>query len=132
MHVDFSEKRGIFKHVRSKRFCLIGGAIVASLMFMVLEPSKWFAQFAYQGMSPNCHYRLETWISFFSKDDGFVRLYDATTGRLIAGSDVVFLTGNAETFWPHPELGPELSVGMDISIPLAVEPANPIGSCAGK
>lgn len=118
--------------VRSKKFLLIGGAIIASLMFMLLEPSKWFARFDYQGMSPNCHYRLETWSTFYGIDYGFVRLYNAQTGRLIGESNVAFLTGNAETFWPSPEWRPELTVGMDIVIPLAVEPANPIGSCTKK
>lgn len=116
-------------HVRSKRFLLIVVTIIASGLFIVLEPSKWFARFDYQGMSPNCHYKLETWSTFYSIDYGFVRLYDAQTGRLIGESNVAFLTGNAETFWPNPEWRPELTVGMDIVIPLPVEPADPIGSC---
>lgn len=132
MPVDPSIKRRVLKHVRSRRFLLICGTIIAAWMIIVLEPSKWFAQFVYEDMSPNCYYRLEIWTTFYSIDNGFVRLYDAQTGRLIGESNVAFLTGNVETFWPSPEWRPELTVGMDIVLPLAVEPANPIGTCARK
>lgn len=125
-------KRRVLKHMRSRRFLLICGTIIAAWMIIVLEPSKWFARFVYEDMSPHCYYRLEIWTTFYSIDNGFVRLYDAQTSRLIAESKVVFLTGNVRTFWPRSDWRSELMVGLDITIPLAAEPANPIGSCAKK
>jgi hypothetical protein len=107
-------------HVRSKRLLLIVATIIASGLFVVLEPSRWLSRLEDETTSPNCHYRLEMWTTFFSRDDGFVRLYEATTGHLIAESDVIFLIGNLETFWPRSAKELRLGIGMDIVIPLAV------------
>jgi hypothetical protein len=95
--------------------------VTLSWVLYAVEPSKWFSTFLYEEVSPHGHYVLETRTTFYSIDRGFVRLYEAKTGRLLKESRVVFLTGNANTYWPRSRRDRGLMVGQSIFIPLAAE-----------